>query len=59
MKRAIWIVLDSVGIGAMPDSNVFGDGAVNTLSHTYTHCQSLDLKNMVNYGLGKIGRAHV
>lgn len=54
MKRAIWIVLDSVGIGAMPDSNVFGDGAVNTLSHTYTHCQSLDLKNMVNYGLGNI-----
>ncbi len=54
MKRAIWIVLDSVGIGAMPDSNAFGDGAVNTLSHTYTHCKSLDLTNMINFGLGNI-----
>ena len=54
MKRAIWIVLDSVGIGAMPDAHVFGDDAVNTLSHTYTHCNGLNLENMVQYGLGNI-----
>ena len=54
MKRAIWVVLDSVGIGAMPDAEAFGDGDVNTLSHTYTHCKNLNLNNMVNYGLGNI-----
>lgn len=54
MKRAIWIVLDSVGIGAMPDSESFGDKGVNTLSHTYESNGGLDLANMVSYGLGNI-----
>ena len=31
MKRAIIIVLDSVGIGALPDAANFGDAGSNTL----------------------------
>ena len=31
MKRVFLIVLDSFGIGAMPDSESFGDVGVNTL----------------------------
>ena len=31
MKRVFLIVLDSFGIGAMPDSEKFGDVGVNTL----------------------------
>ena len=31
MKRIFLIVLDSFGIGAMPDSEAFGDRNVNTL----------------------------
>lgn len=54
MKRAIWIVLDSVGMGAMPDAAQYGDSDVNTLAHTYTFSDGLDLKNMVRYGLGNI-----
>ena len=54
MKRAIWIVLDSVGMGAMPDAADYGDQNVNTLAHTYTFSNGLDLKNMVRYGLGNI-----
>lgn len=54
MKRAIWIVLDSVGMGAMPDAAEYGDGAVNTLGHVFDHNKGLDLKHMVSYGLGNI-----
>ena len=32
MKRVFLIVLDSFGIGAMPDSESFGDVGVNTLA---------------------------
>ena len=31
MKRVFLIVLDSFGIGAMPDAESFGDVGVNTL----------------------------
>ena len=31
MKRIFLFVLDSFGIGAMPDSEAFGDVGVNTL----------------------------
>lgn len=54
MKRAIWIVLDSVGMGAMPDSLQYGDRDVNTIGHVYAHCQGLKLDHMISYGLGNI-----
>ena len=54
MKRAIWIVLDSVGMGAMPDSKQYGDGDVNTIAHVYAHCNGLELNHMIHYGLGNI-----
>ena len=33
MNRIIWIVIDSVGVGALPDAKAFGDEGVNTLGH--------------------------
>ena len=54
MKRAIWIVLDSVGIGAMPDSKDYGDNDVNTLEHVYEYTNGLKLEHMIAYGLGDI-----
>lgn len=54
MKRAIWIVLDSVGMGAMPDSKQYGDHDVNTIAHVYEHCNGLEISHMINYGLGNI-----
>ena len=36
MKRIFLIVLDSFGIGAMPDSEKFGDVGVNTLASCVT-----------------------
>ncbi len=54
MNRAIWIVLDSVGMGAMPDSKEYGDSDVNTIKHVYEHNKGLKLDNMLEHGLGKI-----
>ena len=53
MKRVFLIVLDSFGIGQMPDSEAFGDVNVNTLAS----CVSsgiLNIPNMVSAGLGSI-----
>ncbi len=53
MKRIFLIVLDSFGIGAMPDSEAFGDINVNTLAACATS-QELKIPNMISAGLGNI-----
>ena len=53
MKRVFLIVLDSFGIGAMPDSESFGDVGVNTLAACATSSK-LHIPNMIAAGLGNI-----
>ena len=53
MKRIFLIVLDSFGIGAMPDSEKFGDVGVNTLASCATS-DKLYIPNMIAAGLGNI-----
>ena len=53
MKRVFLIVLDSFGIGAMPDSESFGDVGVNTLAACATS-KELNIPNMTAAGLGNI-----
>ena len=53
MKRVFLIVLDSFGIGAMPDSESFGDVGVNTLAACATSAK-LNIPNMIAAGLGNI-----
>ena len=53
MKRVFLIVLDSFGIGAMPDAESFGDVGVNTLGACATS-PKLDIPNMTAAGLGNI-----
>ncbi len=53
MKRVFLIVLDSLGIGAMPDSESFGDVGVNTLASCATSAK-LNIPNMIAAGLGNI-----
>ena len=53
MKRIFLIVLDSFGIGAMPDSESFGDVGVNTLAACATS-PHLNIPNMIAAGLGNI-----
>ena len=53
MKRIFLIVLDSFGIGQMPDSASFGDVGVNTLAACAASGQ-LQIPNMIAAGLGNI-----
>ncbi len=51
--RVIWIVLDSVGIGEMPDAAAFGDVGSDTLGNIARQ-RTLHLPNMAKLGLGNI-----
>lgn len=53
MKRVFLIVLDSFGIGQMPDSRAFGDIDVNTLA-ACAACPTCHIPNMIQAGLGCI-----
>ena len=53
MKRVFLIVLDSCGIGAMPDSESFGDVGVNTLA-ACAATGKLHIPNMIAAGLGNV-----
>ena len=53
MKRIFLFVLDSFGIGAMPDAESFGDVGVNTLASCAASAE-LKIPNMIAAGLGNI-----
>ncbi len=52
-KRVIWIVLDSVGMGELPDAERFGDKGSNTLGNIAAQV-GLSVPNMRKLGLGNI-----
>jgi phosphopentomutase len=51
--RVIWIVLDSVGIGELPDAAAYGDVGRDTLGHI-ARSRPLKLPNLVRVGLANI-----
>jgi phosphopentomutase len=51
--RVIWIVLDSVGIGAMPDAGEYGDEGSDTLGNICNR-RKLELPNLSRMGLTRI-----
>lgn len=53
MKRVFWIVLDSVGAGALPDAAKYGDAGANTLGHIVER-ENPPMPNMRAMGLGLI-----
>ena len=53
MKRVIWIVLDSVGAGYLPDAADFGDEGANTLGHI-AEKMNLNIPHMLSMGLGQL-----
>jgi len=53
-KRAIIIVLDSVGIGELPDAAKYNDQGSNTLGNLSISLGGLDLPNLSQMGLGNI-----
>jgi phosphopentomutase len=53
-KRAVWIVLDGVGLEALPDAKAYGDEDAATLPHVATACGGLALPNLQQLGLGSL-----
>ena len=53
-NRIILIVLDSVGVGALPDAEAFGDKGANTLLHIHQAVGSLKLPHLCALGLSRL-----
>jgi len=51
--RSILIVLDSLGIGAAPDADRYGDWGADTLGHLFAHTPALALPALFSLGLGE------
>jgi phosphopentomutase len=54
MRRALVIVLDSVGCGHAPDAAQYGDLGSNTLGHLYEHIPDFRLPHMESLGLASL-----
>ncbi len=52
-QRVIWIVLDSVGVGEMPDAAAYGDVGSDTLGNIARR-RTLHLPNLARLGLGNL-----
>jgi phosphopentomutase len=52
-ERVIWIVLDSVGIGPLPDAADYGDVGRNTLGHI-AESRPLQIPTLVKMGLANV-----
>ncbi len=54
MKRALCIVLDSVGCGKAPDAAEYGDEGADTLGHLFARIPDLRLPHLASLGLYRI-----
>lgn len=53
-KRIFTIVIDSLGIGAMEDSEQFGDKGVNTLGHIAERMENFQIPNLRRLGIANL-----
>lgn len=53
-KRVFLIVIDSMGIGAMPDAEKFGDVGVDTLGHISDTVEHFNIPNLRKLGLANL-----
>lgn len=53
-KRVVLIVLDSCGVGALPDAADYGDEGSNTIGNISRHVGGMSLPNLEKLGLGNI-----
>ena len=54
INRVIIFVLDSVGVGELPDAKDFGDFDVNTLGHIADNAEDFKIDNLKKLGVGNI-----
>ena len=55
--KVVFMVLDSVGVGALPDARSYGDEGTNTVGNTARALGGLSLPNLEKLGLGNIVEA--
>ena len=53
-KRVFVVVLDSLGVGEMPDSKEYGDVGVDTLFHISEHMEIFQIPNLQKMGLANL-----
>jgi len=53
-SRVVLIILDGVGVGALPDADEYGDSGCATLPHVATAVGGLQLPNLQQMGIGNI-----
>lgn len=53
-NRIFTIVIDSLGTGAMPDSEKFGDVGVDTLGHIAEHMKGFHIPNLQKLGIANL-----
>lgn len=53
-KRIFVVVLDSLGIGAMEDSQQYGDTGVDTFGHIAQYAENLNIPNLQKLGIGNL-----
>ncbi|MGN0382853.1 MAG: phosphopentomutase [Eubacterium sp.] len=54
IKRVIWIILDSVGAGELPDALEYGDVGTDTIDHVLEANEDVKLSNLRSLGMGNI-----
>ena len=54
MKKAILIITDSLGVGALPDADRYGDAGADTFGHIVEKKGSLNIPNLLRLGMGNI-----
>ena len=54
INRVFVVVMDSLGVGAMPDSPEYGDVGVNTLGHISEAVQTFEIPNLQKLGMANI-----
>ena len=53
-KRIFTIVMDSLGIGAMPDAASYGDAGTDTLGHNSDRMETLTMPNLQKIGMANL-----
>ncbi len=56
INRVLLLVIDGLGIGALPDAADYGDADANTLGHLAQATGGLNLPNLEMLGLGHVAR---
>jgi len=54
LKKAILLVLDSLGVGELPDAYLYGDQGANTLKNISEAVGGINLPHLAQMGLGNI-----